>query len=405
MPVRSFVTSATDAYDRGHELGVACSAGVHTAWQRYRELWAAFGVIADEVRSVGESVLDPVQVFSSTLRAEMAGIAAGSGLADWQLGALNARSELLALGDQRLLAAGRLPGEAVSECSALVRLPRAGAPVTAQTWDWHTSLQDSWFVWTLPLPGGRTVSTLTEYGIVGKIGVRTDTAPDGSSRGAIGVHFNALRHGTDSGLGGVPVHLVARRVLDEARTGAEAVAIASTAQVTASAAVTVTAPDETGSAWTARTIELHPGGPAVLAQSVGAAGGWLAHTNHFVADATSSDAGLTSEVSTSRERLDRVARLAREDSGTTSAQTLAQQLAQQLATHDLGERSVCVHGFPDAPLGQRSATLAVVVAEPARGRLHVHAGKPCEARADSWWSSVDTRQPNRASTNERAGRL
>jgi len=381
-PVRTHTTPATDPYDRGRDLGAGCAAGVRETYARYRELWAAFSVTDDEVRSVGAAVLGPVEVFAPALRAEIAGIAAGSGLAQWQVGALDARTELLALGERRLLATGRLPGEPVTECSTLVRLPRDAAPLTAQTWDWHTPLTQSWFVWTLASPGGRTVRTLTEYGIAGKIGVASQSLPDGPRRGVVGVHFNALRHATDTGTGGVPVHVVARRILDEARTLDEALAIASKAEVTASAALTVTARDEAYGEWSAATIELHPGGPSVLRHREGVGGGWLAHTNHFLADDVPRQDDVTSALSTTRERLDRVEGLA----GSGAAAAGPQAVAEQLATHDLGPRDVCVHGFPDAPPGQRSATLAVAVAEPALGRLHVHAGKPCEARADTWWS-------------------
>ena len=212
QPVRTFVTEATDAYARGHELGAGCADQVRLTLAAYRELWTAYRVGADEVRDVGTAVLDPIDAYAPHLRAEMAGIAAGAGLAEWEVGALNARSELLALGDQRLLAAGLLPGEGLSECSTLVRLDaraapgRSAGPISAQTWDWHTPLADHWFCWSLRLPGGRVVHTLTEYGIVGKIGVAAGAA---SSAGAVSVHFNALRHRADTGTGGVPVHVVA----------------------------------------------------------------------------------------------------------------------------------------------------------------------------------------------------
>jgi len=385
--VRSYQTAATDPYERGCELGADNAAAVHEAYARYTELWAAYGVTPDEVSEVGAAVLTPIEAFSPALSAEIAGIASGAGLEGWQVGALNARTELLALGDQRLVTSGRLPGE-VAECSTLVRLPRAGDPLTAQTWDWHTPLTDSWFVWTLRLPTGRQVCTLTEYGIVGKIGVASQTTSDASRHGVLGLHFNAVRHRGDTGLGGVPVHLVARRILDEAQTTEQATAIAAEAVVSASAALTVTARGEQSAGWSACTLELHPGGPSVQLPSAGDGGRWLAHTNHFVAaGATGQD--LPSAVSTTRERLDRVDRLAASAAATrglVSAAPAPQGVADQLATHDLGPRSVCVHGFPDAPVGQRTATLAVAVVEPAAGRLHVHAGKPCEACPGTWWT-------------------
>lgn len=388
-PVRSFATEATDPYERGRELGSARSEQVRATLAAYRELWAAYGVTTDEQRDVGVAVLEPVEAYAPALREEVQGIADGSGLADWEVGALNARSELIALGDQRLVGAGLLPGEGPppgrpewSECSALVRLDspatdrRSAGPITAQTWDWHTPLEEHWFVWSLRHPDGRVVHSLTEYGIVGKIGVAGRPAAgttEGRVSEPVSVHFNALRHQHDTGAGGVPVHVVARRVLDEATSVCDAVAIAGKADVTASAAVTVTAPG--GDGWSAVTLELRPGGPSVAP----ADGGWLAHTNHFVAPDVGPDEQLSTAVSTTRERLDRVSALA-----AAGVPADRDGLAARLATHDLGERSVCVHGFPDAPVGQRSATLAVAVTEPADLRLHVHAGRPCDVTPATW---------------------
>ena len=376
-PVRAYASDSTDPETRGLRLGRDRGPQVRAALAAYRELWAAYRVGDDEVRDVGTAVLDPVAAYAPDLRAELAGIAEGSGLAEWEIGALNARSELLALGDQRLIAAGLLPGEGLSECSAFVRLDapattdRTAGPITAQTWDWHRSLRDHWFVWSLQLTDGREVDTLTEFGIVGKIGVARWA--DG---GALSVHFNALRHGADTGNGGVPVHIVARRILDEARTVDEALTIADKAEVTASAAVTVTGRSDAG--WTAASLELRPGGPSVAA----AGDGWLAHTNHFVAADVEETDQVSSAVSTTRPRLDRVCGVAAGDPPLDR-----DAAAARLATHDLGPRSVCVHGFPELPVGQASATLAVAVTEPADGRLHVHGGLPCEVSPGGWWSS------------------
>ena len=377
--VRTHTTPPLPPYERGRHLGEHCGARVRAAYEAYTALWRAYEVTPDEARAVGHAVLGPVEDFAPDLRAEMAGLAAGSGLTEDQVGALNARSELLALGDQRLIAAGRLPGEGVHECTTAVWLDDGAEPVTAQTWDWHSPLADSWFVWVVRRPDGRVVRTLTEYGIVGKIGV-AGRAGDG----AVGVHFNALLHRADTGRGGVPVHVVARRVLDEADSLDEARRIAEAAEVSASAAVTVTA--KNGDGWSAATLELHPGGPSVVPARCDR-GGWLAHTNHFVAADVADDDQYEFEVSTTHERLDRACALAADPASELSTRE-PQRVAQALASHDLGPRSVCVHGFPEAPVGQRTETLAVVMAEPARARLAVHAGRPCEARADSWFDEA-----------------
>ncbi len=138
----------------------------------------------------GAEALDRIGVFSPELNDEIAGIAAGSGLAPELIGALNARTELLA--------AGR------GECSTIACLGTAtssGTPIGVQTWDWHDELSDSWMRWTIDHPGGHRVETMTEAGIVGKVGV--------SSEG-VAILMNILGHRDDGPPIGVPVHVLNR---------------------------------------------------------------------------------------------------------------------------------------------------------------------------------------------------
>ena len=115
---------------------------------------------------------------------------------------------------------------------------------------------------------GRTVHLFTEFGIVGKIGVND---------AGLGLHFNILHHRDDGRGAGVPVHVVARRILDEAATVEEATAIARSATVSASTVLTVVAWDDERAS--ARCLELSPAGVGVLEPD---ADGVLAHTNHFL---------------------------------------------------------------------------------------------------------------------------
>ena len=133
--------------------------------------------------------------------------------------------------------------------------------------------------------------------------------------------------------------------------------------------MTVTAPGPDG--WSAAHPRAAPGRPVA---SSAARDGWLAHTNHFVGRRRRRPRpGEHSGVAPPRSGSTGSAR-----SPPNGTPTDRDALAARLATHDLGPRSVCVHGFPDAPVGQRTATLAVAVTEPADGRLHVHAGLPCQ---------------------------
>ena len=83
----------------------------------------------------------------------------------------------------------------------------SGSALGIQTWDWHNELAEGWMVWTIEHPDGRRVETLTEAGIVGKIGM--------NDRG-VAVLLNILGHRDDGPPVGVPVHVLCRSVLDQA---------------------------------------------------------------------------------------------------------------------------------------------------------------------------------------------
>ncbi|MDP9443904.1 MAG: C45 family peptidase, partial [Actinomycetota bacterium] len=312
------------------QFGRAHAAAVHDALASYRQLWGAFGVSVDDARAVGCAVLEPVRDFAPRLSDEMYGIADGSGLPLEDVGALNARTELLALSGHR-----------AEECTTCVHLPRDGSPRTVQTWDWHEEQVDAWFVWSLHHPDGTTVHTLTEYGIVGKIGV--------SSRG-VSVNFNALGHRGDTGMGGVPVHVVARRVLDEAGSVEHAVAVAAEARVTASSSLTVTGRSDASwyDEWSTVVIELHPGGPTVVPAAAASARNpqYVVHTNHFLGLARTEQVHRSGSTTYERQAL-----LTEETAARRPGDRAG--LVRLLADHRLGPRGLCAHPVPGAPPGER----------------------------------------------------
>ena len=88
----------------------------------------------------------------------------------------------------------------------------------------------------------------------------------------LGLHFNILSHESDDDSGGVPVHAIARRILDEADTLEQAVQIAGSATVSASTSLTVIA--GSAGATHAASVELSPEGMAVVPAGPD---GWLLH--------------------------------------------------------------------------------------------------------------------------------
>jgi isopenicillin-N N-acyltransferase-like protein len=173
------------------------------------------------------------------LVAEVEGVASGAGVPVDALLALQARTELLV----------------GAECSLIGRPGRV-----EQNWDWHPEIVP--LVWVVELGDGRWFCTLTEAGILGKIGL---------SSAGLCFGLNLLRCSLDGGLGEVPMHVLLRVLLDRTGSFDQALARLRTVSMSASSCVTV------GSADDVLAVELSPGGARVVR------GDPLLHTNHFLA--------------------------------------------------------------------------------------------------------------------------
>jgi isopenicillin-N N-acyltransferase-like protein len=350
MPTRTHVSAPATPFDRGEEIGAAHADEIGLTLERYRELFALLDEQPVDLRAAGTEALEAIAGFAPDAEAEIRGIAGGAGVQVTDVAALNARTEILA----------RLGATVPAECTTVVAFnEETGAPLTMQTWDWHDLFAESWFVWTIELPDGHVVHTLTEYGILGKIGV--------SSRG-IGTHLNILRHRGDGGRIGVPVHILARTMLDRAKNPGDAVAIIGSAQTSASSVFTLVGDSVQGS--TAICAEVATEGPRFVAPSES---GLLLHTNHFLdphlaerddAPRWGPDSYLRLEVL--RRRMRRGVPRDRET------------LREAFCDHSGGPASICAHADPDGALGDRWTTLATVSLDVANAELWVWPGRPCD---------------------------
>lgn len=346
--IRRFTSSPLSPYERGVEFGEAHAADVTRTVASYRRLFVRRALGPFDVDAWSERAWDTIGRLAPTAAEEIRGIADGSGCSVTELASVNARTELLAIANPT----------GIDECSSVVVLPPDGTTVAVQTWDWYDAMDDNWLHWTIPFPDGRRIETVTEYGVLAKIGV--------SSRG-VGLLFNMLHHEADGADRiGYPVHLLSRHLLETAGSAKEAVELARAADVSASTSLTVMDSDD------AASVELFPGGPGVLEPE----GGVLVRTNHFVTD-TARDgclaAGIGPGSGMRRETL--VAAL----TGRPAA-TAADVLETMRHHADLG--GVCVHADTSLdPLLQHS-TLATVVLDVASGTLDVSAGGPCARTTD-----------------------
>jgi isopenicillin-N N-acyltransferase like protein len=346
---------------RGEELGAAHATAIARTIDGYAALFGAVAGRSVELGALGREALAAIESYSAAAAAEVRGIAGGAGVDPAHVAALNARTEILAL----LGARGR------GECSTVVVLgPNGRPPLTMQTWDWHDHFDDSWFVWTIEHEDGRVLHLLTEYGILGKIGV--------SSRG-VGVHFNILNHGSDArdGTIGVPLHVLSRTVLDRADDASEALALLGAAEVSASSALTVIGSGNAGK--TAASAELTPDGPRFVTPSPT---GLLIHTNHCLdpAAALGDRAPRLGPDSYLRHDVLNRALYGRTPSGREALRTL-------MASHAGGSGSVCCHPDPGAELGDRWKTLATVALDVHAGELWVRRNGPCD-EASQWWAAA-----------------
>jgi isopenicillin-N N-acyltransferase like protein len=343
--IRRFRSAISAPRPRGGEFGTRHASQIRNTLAIYGEMFDRLSGGKFDMRPAGRAALDATRQFSPALADEMIGLAEGSGVDPVLIGALNARTEILAL-----LKAG-LRGE----CSAVIHV--AGddkPPVAVQTWDWYLALRDSWLVWDIPHADGSCTSTMTEYGIVGKAGLNT--------RG-LGLLFTILHHAEDGRRVGVPVHVVARHLLDSATNIAYAAQRAASADVSASSSLNLLSREDGVSA--AITVELNPGGPGFVLPG---ADGFLIHTNHFLAAGFSA---FDIEPQTFPDTLLRHNLLTRRMA--TLRQVSPAGVLNAMASHSGGAGAVCCHHDSES----QYETLSTIMLDVARGELTAHAGGPC----------------------------
>lgn len=356
MDIITATITGTDPESRGTEIGSTYGELIRESVRLYLEFFEVRGLSEARVRDIAESCFLSLERWAPNLAAEITATANAADVEVWQLAAVNARTEVLAV----------VPPDAEGECSTVVYAPPgARAPQTIQTWDWHAHLCPSGFVfsYTPDIAEGSErrvgrVTTFTECGVLAKIGVND---------AGIGVHFNILHHEHDRGSSGVPVHAIARRVLDEATTVDEAEAIVRSAPASASTVLTVVSREDVEHR--AACFEISSARVAVVRPD---ATGTLLHTNHFVAP-EQQPGEATRDKSTTYARFAHI--------GAQHAE-MAEQGAriEDRASRMCGEAGafapVCFRPDPDEPLHEQWTTLLTAGLDVEHGVLEYYPGSP-----------------------------
>jgi len=192
-PVGSFDVLKIDGArsDQGAIYGHVMQPEILRTLELYKNL---FGMNEASLVERGKRVLEAVNHFDPDYVAMIEGVCAGSGIDSALIAAVNARTELLHEAQQ-----GR-DGIQAHECTS-VALP--AARLIGQNWDWMELLDPLMFVLDSTEPDGHRIVTLTEPGILGKIGMNS---------AGLGVCLNILPGKPP--YDGVPVHILLRSVLD-----------------------------------------------------------------------------------------------------------------------------------------------------------------------------------------------
>jgi isopenicillin-N N-acyltransferase-like protein len=330
--IRRHRSRERDPGARGLAFGRAHREAVATTLAVYERM---LGLEPAALLSAGAAVGESLAARRPGLVRELEGIAEGAGAPPELVLAINARTELLAA------------APVAAECSVIALAEPRGGHVLAQNWDWHPAMRNAMILWRIEQPGGRWFVTLTEAGMLAKLGL--------SSAGlACGLNF--LRCSRDGGLDGIPIHALLRMVLEECASVSDAVALLRSVRVCASAAISLADADDLV------TVELSPGGAEVLRAPV--------HTNHFLAPLP---AGVD------LERAEAPGTLLRFKLLETALAGGAREPEALLRSHANRPDAVCRHDDGRGPWAQRRATLASLVMRPRERSLRVAWGAPCGA--------------------------
>ena len=347
MPT-SYTSSVLPPHERGVELGQRFAAEIAETVARYRRLFERRAEGPFDVDLWSSRAWRSIQALAPQHADEIAGIADGAGMTAERVASVNARTEILV--------AANPSGQ--TECSAVVSLPPGRPPVAVQTWDWYDAMRDNWLHWHIPRPDGRVVETVTEFGMLAKIGV----SRTGDGRG-IGVLLNMLHHQSDGAEEiGHPVHLLSRQILDQAGDLDEALVIAKAANPSASTSLTLVDPSGR-----AVSVELSPGGPGLLEPGDGV----VVRTNHFITP--DRESGCLADRIGPSSRIRR--RTLLDAFGTTRPRSAVDVIEAMHDHRDVG--GVCAH--PDQSMDPVlwHATLATVSLDLSSGTLDVTPGGPC----------------------------
>ena len=357
---------AASAHERGQIYGQQAKGRIQHSVVTYARLFAACGIdwaSACERAMRFEPVIEQVD---ADLMAELRGMAQGSGQTLGSLMALNCRTEILPptfFSDEPQLAHAALASNRAAglpdwladapwdgalkdgECTAMgvtAAASRTGQAWLAQNWDWMGRQREALVLLHTQGPSGQSITTLTEAGMLAKIGI---------NQSGFALGLNILRSHRDGTRVGVPVHVLLRHLLD-CRSVAHARerfhALQTELGLGFGAASNVPCADAEGQA---ACFEVSPAGWAEVTPTEGE----VVHTNHFVCESLLAEQAPMGPGLSSHNRLS--------TAGQHALQTPIGQadLERFLRDESDGFLSICRSPDPSVPPESRVESVAGIV--------------------------------------------
>jgi predicted choloylglycine hydrolase len=336
-------------YEIGNQVGRKAGSQIIRCMELYQEVFANVGVDWAEATQRAEMYVPVIEKYDRDLIAEMQGIADAINLPLIDIVTLNSRSEVM------------FSAQAVDGCTTVSITPPKtdGSTYVAQNWDHYSRFADVMIVLEIEQMNKPNILMVTEAGIIGKIGM---------NNAGIGVCLNAI--GTEGTIGGLPIHLALRGVLNSRSIGE---AIGASIQTKSANAANFNIASKEG---VSVDVELANDGYDVMFNHDGV----FVHTNHL----TSSKL-LTYVKDRYQEKVPdshiRLGVAQREFRGIDLPITV-EKIMGVLSNHINYPDSICRHAESDPkPVGKRGSifeTVFSIVNDVTEGVMYVAAGVPCK---------------------------
>jgi isopenicillin-N N-acyltransferase-like protein len=367
--------------ERGRSYGEQAAARVKRGIAHYSAQLEAGKLDWAQVEALVARFEPTIAAFEPAYIEEMHGIAEGAGVPYAAIVLLNARTEILKLAQRKQR--GEPAPDDPDGCTGLVVLPGAAAEgrlIHAMDWDWKAECAETAVVLKVKREDGPDYLTFTEAGALARTGFNA---------AGISITANYLECDRDYRRLGVPLALIRRKVLEQQQLAAAMNAVYSTPKSAANNMIVAQAngiaidfecaPDE--------TFQVHP------------QQGLLVHANHFQSPVALSklvDRGVATTPDSLYRDL-RVRSLIEPHLGKVTTDIVKTALFDDFET----PWSVCRPPRMNSS-NNLSATVAMLVMEPARGVMEVAMLPALNRSFETYRLEMEIRQPNATPTRQQA---